>query len=150
MPALAADSMPPADAAQEKAAKPAEASKAADVKLVEVVPDLPDFPNAVMASSKEKGPSDGWTHTWERETRTTASFDDVEEFYLEQVEQEGVENHVQPKEKPGKAEWALSKGAELGAREARRRLGRPRQDHRRVEDAVRPRRRAWACSRPSS
>ena len=113
LPALAAGSMPQAAAAQEKAAKPAEAPKAAEVKLVEVVPDLPDFPNAVMASSKEKGPSDGWTHTWERETRTTASFDDVKKFYLEQVEKKGW-RITSRKEKPGKAEWALSKGQNWG------------------------------------
>jgi len=112
VPALAAGTMPQAAAAQEKAAKPADEAKA-DVKLVEVVPDLPDFPNAVMASSREKGPSDGWTHSWERETRTTASFDDVKKFYLEQVEKKGW-RMTSRKEKPGKAEWALSKGANWG------------------------------------
>jgi hypothetical protein len=104
VPALAAGSMTQATAVQEKAS---------EVKLVEVVPDLPDFPNAVMASSKEKGPSDGWTHSWERETRTTASFDDVKKFYLEQVEKKGW-RITSRKEKPGKAEWALSKGQNWG------------------------------------
>ena len=112
-PALAAGSMPQAAAAQEKAAKPAEAPKAAEVKLVEVVPDLPDFPNAVMASSKEKGPSDGWTHSWERETRTTASFADVRAFYLEQFGKKGW-RVTSTKEKSGKSEWALSKGPNWG------------------------------------
>jgi hypothetical protein len=112
MPSLAASSMPQAAAAQEKAAKPADPAKA-DAKLVEVVPDLPDFPNAVMASSQEKGPSDGWTHSWERETRTTASFDDVKKFYLEQVEKKGW-RMTSRKDKPGKSEWALSKGQNWG------------------------------------
>jgi hypothetical protein len=107
-PALASAAMPQAAGAQEKAAKPAD-----EAKLVEVVPDLPDFPNAVMASSKEKGASDGWTHSWERETRTTASFDDVKKFYLEQVEKKGW-RITSRKEKPGKAEWALSKGQNWG------------------------------------
>jgi hypothetical protein len=108
VPALAASAVPQAAAAQDKAAKPAD-----QAKLVEIVPDLPDFPNAVMASSKEKGPSDGWTHSWERETRTTASFDDVKKFYLEQVEKKGW-RITSRKEKPGKAEWALSKGQNWG------------------------------------
>ncbi len=112
VPALAAGSMPQAAATQEKAAKSADAAKA-DVKLVEVVPDLPDFPNAVMASSREKGPSDGWTHSWERETRTTASFADVRAFYLEQFGKKGW-TVTSTKEKPGKSEWALSKGANWG------------------------------------
>jgi len=112
VPALAAVSMPQAAATQQKAAKPADEAKP-DVKLVEVVPDLPDFPNAIMASSKEKGPGDGWTHTWERETRTTAAFDDVKKFYLEQVEKKGW-RITSRKEKPGKAEWALSKGQNWG------------------------------------
>jgi len=111
-PALAAWSMPQAAAAQEKAAKPAGEVKS-DVKLLEVVPDLPDFPNAIMASSKEKGPGDGWAHTWERETRTTAAFDDVKKFYLEQVEKKGW-RITSRKEKPGKAEWELSKGRNWG------------------------------------
>lgn len=112
VPVLAAGSIPQAAAAQEKAAKPPDEAKA-DVKLVEIVPDLPDFPNAIMASSEEKGPSDGWAHTWERETRTTASFDDVKTFYLEQVEKKGW-RITSRKEKPGKAEWALSKGQNWG------------------------------------
>ncbi len=111
-PTLAAASLPQATAAQEKAAQPAGEAKA-DVKLVEVVPDLPDFPNSVMASSKEKGPSDGWTHTWERETRTTAAFVDVRAFYVEQIGKKGW-RVTSTKEKPGKSEWALSKGANWG------------------------------------
>lgn len=112
VPTLAAGSMPQAAAAQEKAAKPAGEARAG-VKLVEVVPDLPDFPNAVMASSREEGPSDGWTHSWERETRTTASFADVRAFYLEQFGKKGW-TVTSTREKPGKSEWALSKGATWG------------------------------------
>jgi hypothetical protein len=112
VPVLAAGSMPGAAAAQEQAAKRADAAKA-DVRLIEVVPDLPDFVNAVMASSEEKGPSDGWTHSWKRETRTTAPFDDVKKFYLEQFEKKGWKVTT-TKEKPGKAEWGLSKGSNWG------------------------------------
>lgn len=109
----AAQEKPKPPVAQEKAQKPDEAPKPAEVKLVEVVPDLPDYPSAVMASSKEKGPSDGWTHSWERETRTTASFDDVKKFYLEQIEKKGWRITAR-KEKPGKGEWALAKGSAWG------------------------------------
>jgi len=108
VPTLAAGSMPQAAAAQQKAAKPA-----GEPKLVEVVPDLPDFPNAVMGSSKEEGPNDGWTHSWERETRTTASFADVRAFYLEQFGKKGW-TVTSTREKPGKSEWALSKGQNWG------------------------------------
>jgi hypothetical protein len=112
MPALAAGSTPQAAAAGEKAAKPPEAAKAG-VTLVEVVPDLPDYPNAVMASSKERGPGDGWTHSFERETRTTASFADIRTFYLEQFGKKGWKVTA-TREKPGKSEWVLSKGASWG------------------------------------
>jgi hypothetical protein len=112
VPAVAAWSMPQAAAAQEKVAKPAEAAKA-EVKLVEIVPDLPDFPSAVMASSSEKGPGDGWTHSWERETRTTASFADVRAFYLEQFGKKGW-TVTATREKGNKSEWALSKGTNRG------------------------------------
>jgi hypothetical protein len=112
MPALAAGSTPRAAGAQEKVAKPPDAAKA-DVKLVEVVPGLPDYPHSVMASSKEKGPGDGWIHSWERETRTTASFADVRTFYLEQFVTRGWTVTL-TKEKRGKSEWVLSKGAEWG------------------------------------
>ena len=112
VPALAAGSMGQGAAAREKAARPADGAQAG-VTLVEIVPDLPDFPNAVMASSSEKGPSDGWTHAWERETRTTASFDDVRRFYLDQIEKKGWRITTR-KEKAGKAEWWLSKGKNWG------------------------------------
>jgi hypothetical protein len=105
VPVLASGPAP--QAAQEKATRPAA------VTLIEVVPDLPDFPNAVMASSEEKGPSDGWTHSWRRETRTTASFDDVRTFYQEQFGEKGWKVTA-TKEKPGKAEWGLSKGSSWG------------------------------------
>ena len=71
-----------------------------------------------MASSKEKGPSDGWTHTWERETRTTASFDDVKKFYLEQVEKKGWKITSQEGE-AGQGRVGALQGTELGAGEAR-------------------------------
>jgi hypothetical protein len=112
VPVLAAGAMPQAAAAQEKAAKPA-GQAPADVKLVEVVPDLPDFPNAVMAESTEKGPGDAWTHSWQRETRTTASFADVRTFYLEQFVKKGWKV-TSTKEKSGKSDWTLSKGASWG------------------------------------
>ena len=95
------------------AAMPQAAAAKSDVRLVEVVPDLPDFPNAVMASSTEKGPGDGWTHSWERETRTTASFADVRAFYLEQFSKKGW-TVTSTKEKSSKSEWTLSKGANWG------------------------------------
>lgn len=104
-PALAAGPVP--QPAQEQAVKPA------DVKLIEIVPDLPDFPNAVMSSSEEKGPGEGWTHSWKRETRTTASFDDVKKFYLEQFGKNGWKVTT-TKEKPGKSDWGLSKGSNWG------------------------------------
>jgi hypothetical protein len=112
VPSLAASSTGEAAAAREQAAGSADRAQT-DVRLVEIVPDLPDFPNAVMASSSEKGPSDGWTHAWERETRTTASFDDVKTFYLEQIERKGWRITTR-KEKAGKAEWGLSKGQNWG------------------------------------
>jgi len=90
----------------------AQATKTA-VTLVEVVPDLPDFPNAIMASSHEKGPNDGWTHSWERETRTTAAYADVRAFYLDQFTKKGW-TVTSTKDKPGKADWTLSKGAAWG------------------------------------
>jgi hypothetical protein len=96
------------------AARPQNAAAKADVKLVEVVPDLPDFPNALMASSCETGPGDGWTHSWERETRTTASFADVRAFYLDQFAKKGWKV-TSTKEKSGKSEWTLSKGASWGS-----------------------------------
>jgi hypothetical protein len=93
--------------AQDQQAKPGEP------RLIEVVPDLPDFPSAVMVSSEEKGPSDGWSHSWKRDTRTTASFADVRKFYLEQIEKKGW-LVTSTKEKTGRAEWELSKGTSWG------------------------------------
>jgi hypothetical protein len=101
VPALAAAAMPQATATR------------SDVKLVEVVPDLPDFPNAVLASSCETGPGGGWAHSWERETRTTASFADVRAFYLEQFAKKAWKVTF-TKERSGKSEWTLSKGASWG------------------------------------
>ncbi len=112
LPALAAGPAPQAAGAQGKAAKPPDVARV-DVKLVEVVPGLPDYPHAVMASSLERGPGDGWTHSWERETRTTASFADVRAFYLEQFVKRGWKATA-TKEKPGKSEWVLAKGTDWG------------------------------------
>jgi hypothetical protein len=109
VPVLAAGSITQAARAQEKVVKPADASRADEVKLVEIVPGLPDFPSTVMASSEERGPEKGWAHSWKRETRTTASFDDVRKFYLDQFEKKGWKVTM-TKEKPGKSEWSLSKG----------------------------------------
>jgi hypothetical protein len=113
VPVLVAGPIARAATAQEKAVQQGAASRAADVKLVEVVPDLPDFPSAVMASSEERGPEKGWVHSWARETRTTASFDDVRKFYLDQFEKKGWTVTTR-KEKPGRSEWILSKGQAWG------------------------------------
>ncbi len=112
VPVLAAGTRPQAAGAQDKPARPPGAAQV-DVKLVEVVPGLPDYPHAVMASSLEKGPGDGWVHSWERETRTTASFADVRTFYLEQFIKRGWTVTV-TSEKSGKSEWVLSKGTAWG------------------------------------
>jgi hypothetical protein len=107
VPTLAAGPPPRGGAARDAQGKPADAT------LIEVVPDLPDFPAAVMVSSEEKGPADGWTHSWKRETRTTASFDDVRKFYLGQFEKKGW-LVTATKEKSNRAEWVLSKGSRWG------------------------------------
>jgi hypothetical protein len=113
VPTLADGSTRQTGGAQDKATKPAVAPKVDEAKLVEVVPDLPDFPSAVMVSSEEKGPNEGWTHSWKRETRTTASFGDVKKFYLGQFEKKGW-RVTATKEKSGKAEFALTKGPSWG------------------------------------
>ncbi len=92
------------------AAKPAEAPKGAAVELTEVVPGLPDYPGAVMASYQEKGPGEGWAKTWKRETRVTASYQDVRKFYLEQIGKKGW-RISSTKEKVDEIEWGLSRGA---------------------------------------
>jgi hypothetical protein len=99
----------PQAAPPDAAAKPAEPPTVAAPQLTEVVPDLPDFPNAVMTSHAEKGPGDGWTNTWKRETRVTAPYQDVRKFYLEQFEKKGWKISS-AKEKVAEVEWGLTKG----------------------------------------
>jgi hypothetical protein len=102
----------PQAAPADSAAKPAEAAKAADVPT-EVVPDLPDFPGSVMTSYGEKGPGEGWTKTWKRETRVTAPYQDVRKFYQEQIEKKGW-RISSSKEKPGEIKWGLTRGTSWG------------------------------------
>jgi hypothetical protein len=119
-PCLSCNRQPQA-APQDSAAKPAELARPSDgakpaqpptvaaPQLVEVVPDLPDFPSAVMTSQAEKGPGEGWTKSWKRETRVTAPYPDVRTFYLEQFEKKGW-TIASTKEKATEVKWGLSKG----------------------------------------
>ncbi len=91
------------------AVKPAEPSTVVVPQLTGVVPDLPDFPNGVVTSQAEKGPREGWTKTWKRETRVAAPYQDVRKFYLEQFGTKGW-TIVNTKEKATEVEWGLSKG----------------------------------------
>ncbi len=100
----------PEAAVLDSAATAAQAPKAVEATPTEVVPDLPDYPGAVMRSYAEKGPGDGWTKTWKRETRVVGAYQDVRKFYLEQIEKKGWKISS-TREKPGEIKWDLTKGA---------------------------------------
>lgn len=96
----------PAVEAPAPLAAPAESRTA----LAEVVPGWPDYPGAVLVVTEEKGPGDGWSHSWKRKVKANAPWQEVRQFYADRIATDGWQ--VQKlEEKPGEIEWELVKGA---------------------------------------
>jgi len=78
--------------------------------VVEVVPGWPDYPGTALVVSEEKGPGDGWSHSWKRKVKANAPWQEVRQFYADRIATDGWKVR-KVEEKPGEIEWELVKGA---------------------------------------